>query len=80
MLKTIEWRKTNQVDLYPVATKENQLPVPYAVRGYTYIEDSNLEAKPGISESVLRINRYMGGTCLHKKDKEGCPVYIERLV
>jgi hypothetical protein len=54
--------------------------VLYAVRGYDSIPDSNLESVPGVSEAVLRINKYMGGTCLHKIDREGCPVYIERLV
>lgn len=59
---------------------ENKLPVLYAVRGYSSIPDSNLEALPGVSESVIRINKYMGGACLHKTDREGCPIYIERLV
>lgn len=80
LVKTFEWRKSNGIDLHPVATRENKLPVLYAVRGYESIPDSNLEALPGVSESVLRINKYMGGTCLHKTDREGCPVYIERLV
>ncbi|KAG0748819.1 hypothetical protein G6F57_003908 [Rhizopus arrhizus] len=79
LLKTIEWRKANQIDFHPVATKDNKLPVLYAVRGYDSIPDSNLESVPGVSEAVLRINKYMGGTCLHKIDREGCPVYIERL-
>ncbi|RCH98276.1 S14 cytosolic factor [Rhizopus azygosporus] len=79
LVKTFEWRKSNGIDLHPVATRENKLPVLYAVRGYESIPDSNLEALPGVSESVLRINKYMGGTCLHKTDREGCPVYIERL-
>ncbi|KAG2205948.1 hypothetical protein INT47_005266 [Mucor saturninus] len=79
LLKTFEWRKTNDVDHHPVATLENKLPVLYAVRGYQSIPDSNLEALPGVSESVLRINKYMGGACLHKTDREGCPIYIERL-
>ncbi|KAI9277730.1 CRAL-TRIO domain-containing protein [Umbelopsis sp. AD052] len=75
---TVKWRAENDVDLYPVATKNNKLPVLYAVRGFD-IEDANLTAAPGLSESVLRIASYMGGSCLHKTDKEGCPVYIERL-
>lgn len=52
----------------------------YAVRGYDSIPDSNLEPLAGVSESVLRVNKYMGGACLHKTDREGCPIYIERLV
>lgn len=79
LLKTFAWRKENGIDNYPVATAVNQLPVPYAVRGYSTIPDSNLEAVPEISESVLRINQFMGGIGLHKLDREGCPVYIERL-
>ncbi|KAI8087869.1 CRAL-TRIO domain-containing protein [Gilbertella persicaria] len=79
LLKTFEWRQKNQVDLHPVATCENKLPVLYAVRGFDSVPDSNLEPLPGVSESVLRINTFMGGSCLHKVDKEGCPIYIERL-
>jgi hypothetical protein len=67
------------VDTYPVATSENKLPVLYAIRGFE-LEDANLTSAPGLSESVLRIASYMGGSCLHKTDKDGCPVYIERLV
>ncbi|CAO0792693.1 unnamed protein product [Mucor circinelloides] len=79
LLKTFEWRETNRIGDHPVATGENKLPVLYAVRGYDSIPDSNLEPLAGISESVLRINKYMGGACLHKVDREGCPIYIERL-
>ncbi|KAG2201732.1 hypothetical protein INT46_003124 [Mucor plumbeus] len=79
LLKTFEWRETNHIGDHPVATGENKLPVLYAVRGYQSIPDSNLESLPGVSESVLRINKYMGGACLHKVDREGCPIYIERL-
>lgn len=78
-MKTLHWRKEKNVDYYPVATRENSLPVLYAVRGFQSVSDSNLVAHPGISEAVIRINEHMGGACLHKTDKEGCPVYIERL-
>ncbi|KAI8990097.1 CRAL-TRIO domain-containing protein [Pilobolus umbonatus] len=58
--KTLEWRKMNNVDNYPVSTRENDLPVLYAVRGFPSVGDSNLVAHPGVSESVLRINEHMG--------------------
>ncbi|KAI8370626.1 CRAL-TRIO domain-containing protein [Radiomyces spectabilis] len=76
---TFKWRAENGVDHHPVATTENQLPVLYSVRGFSSIPDSNLEASAGVSEAVLRINQYMGGSCLHKTDIDGCPIYIERL-
>lgn len=74
------WRKENDIDFYPVATKENGLPVLYPIRGYSSIPDQNLVAQPGVAESVLRVYSHMGGSCLHKIDKDGCPIYIERLV
>ncbi|KAI7865791.1 CRAL-TRIO domain-containing protein [Spinellus fusiger] len=77
--KALVWRAENKVDLHPVATKENGLPLLYAVRGYTSIPDGNIEAKSGLSESVLRIYKYMGGSSLHKTDRDGCPLYIEQL-
>ncbi|EIE77422.1 hypothetical protein RO3G_02126 [Rhizopus delemar RA 99-880] len=78
LLKTIEWRKANQIDFHPVATKDNKLPVLYAVRGYDAIPDSNLESVPGVSEAVLRINKYMG------EEVEGyhlaCNEFLHRVV
>ncbi|KAI8342911.1 CRAL-TRIO domain-containing protein [Chlamydoabsidia padenii] len=79
LLDMFVWRKENDIDLYPVATKDNGLPVLYPIRGYSCIPDQNLVAQPGVSESVLRVYKYMGGSCLHKVDKDGCPIYIERL-
>ncbi|CDH50451.1 sec14 cytosolic [Lichtheimia corymbifera JMRC:FSU:9682] len=79
LLSTMTWRKDNKVDLYPAATKDNKLPLLYPVRGFDTIPDGNLTSDAGVSESVLRIYRWMGGSCLHKTDKDGCPIYIERL-
>ncbi|ORX48323.1 CRAL/TRIO domain-containing protein [Hesseltinella vesiculosa] len=79
LVASLEWRKENGIDVYPVADGKNNLPVLYPVRGYKSLPDQNLTAQPGVSEAVLRIYRYMGGSCLHKVDKDGCPIYIERL-
>lgn len=77
--QTIQWRTANKVDDVPVAG-DGIIPCIYPVRGFKSMPDSNFEAAPGISDYVFRVCRYMGGSCLHKVDKEGCPVYIERLV
>ncbi|CAO3624678.1 unnamed protein product [Cunninghamella blakesleeana] len=76
---TFDWRKENNIDMYPVATADNKLPVLYPIRGFCSLPDQNLTDAPGVSESVLRIYTQMGGSCLHKTDKDGCPIYIERL-
>ncbi|KAI9244375.1 CRAL-TRIO domain-containing protein [Phascolomyces articulosus] len=76
---TIAWRKENNVDMHPVTTMDNKLPLLYPIRGFSCLPDGNLEVHPNISESVLRIYRWMGGSCLHKTDNDGCPIYIERL-
>jgi hypothetical protein len=80
MVATFVWRKENETDLYPVATKENNLSVLLPVRGFASIPDQNVKAGPGTSETVIRLHEYLGGSCLHKTDKEGCPIYIERAV
>ncbi|OZJ04159.1 hypothetical protein BZG36_03111 [Bifiguratus adelaidae] len=77
--KTLQWRAQNRIDDIPVATPDNGLPALYAIRGYSSLPDQNLEAAPGVAENVLRIATYMGGSGLHKFDRDGCPVYIERL-
>ncbi|ORZ25586.1 CRAL-TRIO domain-containing protein [Absidia repens] len=79
LVDTFAWRKENEIDMYPVATKENGLPVLYPIRGYSSIPDQNLTAQAGVAESVLRVYGNMGGSCLHKVDNDGCPIYIERL-
>jgi hypothetical protein len=80
MVATFVWRKENETDLFPVATKENNLSVLIPIRGFASIPDQNIRAGPGISETVIRVNEYLGGSSLHKTDKEGCPIYIERAV
>src|SRR5438067_1068447 len=74
------WRAERKIDEIAVAGDNNGLPVLYAVRGFTSVPDSNLEARAGVSEAVLRVNKYLGGSALHKTCKQGFPIYIERLV
>ncbi|RCH97898.1 hypothetical protein CU097_009329 [Rhizopus azygosporus] len=78
LLDTIQWRKKLDVDHVPVATKYNKLPIIVACRGYKNIEDGNFDAKPELSESVIRIINSTGGDCFHKFDKEGHPILIDR--
>ncbi|KAI9318232.1 CRAL-TRIO domain-containing protein, partial [Dichotomocladium elegans] len=51
--KSYKWRKTNEIDLLPCATRQNKLPLLVAVRGFSSIDDGNLEAKPGVSRAEL---------------------------
>lgn len=67
-------------DHLPVATKYNKLPTLIACRGYKYIDDTNFQVKPELSESVIRIANCIGGDCFHKFDKEGHPILIDRTV
>ncbi|KAI8333430.1 CRAL-TRIO domain-containing protein, partial [Chlamydoabsidia padenii] len=72
VISTFMWRKEKDMDLYPVATKENGLPVLIPVRGYSLIPDRNVTTGPGVSESVIRINEYLGGSC--------CNEFLHRVV
>ncbi|CAO3655885.1 unnamed protein product [Mucor hiemalis] len=78
LLDTIQWRKLMDTDHLPVATKYNKLPTLIACRGYKYIDDTNFQVKPELSESVIRIANCIGGDCFHKFDKEGHPILIDR--
>ncbi|KAI8993464.1 CRAL-TRIO domain-containing protein [Pilobolus umbonatus] len=78
LLDTIEWREKMDIDHIPVATKYNKLPPLVACRGYKYIDDCNFAASPEMSESVIRVTSFTGGDCLHKFDKEGHPLLIDR--
>lgn len=74
-----QWRKEARIDALPVAQADNRYPVPYPVRGYNSVADANLTAGPQIEDYQLRLNRYFGGGCWHKRDNDGHPVYIERV-
>lgn len=53
----------------------------YAVRGWHSVPDANIESgQPNVPEHAVRLQKYMGGSCLHKWDKAGRPIYIERMV
>lgn len=77
LLDSLTWRKELKLDemkLPPVSA------VPINVRGYKTVSDANLNCNdPAIPESFRRINEALGGGCHHKWDKDGNPLYIERL-
>ncbi|KAI8349238.1 CRAL-TRIO domain-containing protein [Mortierella sp. GBAus27b] len=80
LLASIEWRKTNKVDDLPVPGSNNSNGVMYGVRGWHSVPDANIESgQPNVPEHAVRLQKYMGGSCLHKWDKEGRPIYIERM-
>ncbi|KAJ1990327.1 hypothetical protein GGI04_006009, partial [Coemansia thaxteri] len=74
-----QWRMSAAIDGLPVAEADNQYPVPYPIRGYYSVADANLTAGTLVKEYQLKMNRYFGGGCWHKRDKSGHPVYIERI-
>lgn len=74
------WRKDNHIDRLPCATRQNKLPLLVNVRGYDAIDDGNVESKPGLSQTAIRIANCMGGDCFHKVDREGHPIMIDRTV
>ncbi|KAI8082839.1 CRAL-TRIO domain-containing protein [Halteromyces radiatus] len=75
---TLLWRQEKQVDMCPVATAKNGLPVLVSVRGYKNIQDQNIQSHPQLSETSIRILNYLGGDSFHKFDKEGHPLLIDR--
>ncbi|KAJ2710949.1 hypothetical protein H4R19_003494, partial [Coemansia spiralis] len=74
-----EWRTSAGIDDLPVARSDNDAPVPYPIRGYYSVADANLTAGTRVSDTQLKLNRIFGGGCWHKRDKDGHPVYIERV-
>lgn len=78
--ETLAWRKSNEIDLLPCATRQNGLPLLVAIRGFESFDDGNVQVKPGLSDSVVRISNLMGGDCIHKVDREGHPLLIDRTV
>ncbi|KAF8931447.1 cytosolic factor, phosphatidylinositol/phosphatidylcholine transfer protein [Dissophora ornata] len=80
LLASLEWRKTNKVDELPIPGPKNSNGVMYAVRGWHSVPDANIESgQPNVPEHAVRLQKYMGGSALHKWDKAGRPIYIERM-
>ncbi|KAJ2556530.1 hypothetical protein EV175_001943 [Coemansia sp. RSA 1933] len=74
-----EWRKTSKVDDILIAKSDNMHPPPYPIRGYNVVADANTVAGPKTPQIQLKMARYFGGGCWHKRDKGGHPIYIERV-
>ncbi|KAJ2587660.1 hypothetical protein H4R99_008071 [Coemansia sp. RSA 1722] len=74
-----QWRMDSRIDDLPVCMPDNMFPAPYPIRGYLSIADANLTAGVQVKESQIKLNRFFGGGCWHKRDKDGHPVYIERI-
>ncbi|KAG0280275.1 hypothetical protein BGZ95_010713 [Linnemannia exigua] len=80
LLASLDWRAANKVDDLPIPGPKNSNGVMYAVRGWHAVPDANIEAgQPNVPEHAVRLQKYMGGSCLHKWDKAGRPIYIERM-
>ncbi|PVU95597.1 hypothetical protein BB559_002680 [Furculomyces boomerangus] len=74
-----EWRMKENIDDLRVPQPENDYSIPYPIRGYSHLCDSNLTPGKDIEESLLRMDSKFGGGCYHKVDKKGHPVYIDRM-
>ncbi|KAJ2725796.1 hypothetical protein GGI07_001003 [Coemansia sp. Benny D115] len=74
-----QWRKDSLIDDLPICQPDNTYPAPYPIRGYLSVADANLTAGVQVKESQIKLNKFFGGGCWHKRDKDGHPVYIERI-
>ncbi|OMJ07698.1 Phosphatidylinositol/phosphatidylcholine transfer protein SFH11 [Smittium culicis] len=74
-----KWRIDDKIDEFLIPQPDNNFPIPYPIRGYESFSDSNLTAGKDVQDSMMRMNSLFGGGCWHKADKNGNPVYIDRL-
>lgn len=80
LIETITWRDLEGIDSIPLPILNPDTPILYPVRGLgPFVPDINVEAGNGVPENILRIYEYFGGNSVHKTDKEGRGIYIERV-
>ena len=75
---TLEWRSKNDINSLP----DRVCRVPNNIRGYSpdYEDQSVSLDSPGFPSNWGSVWTNLGGGCYHYQDKEGYPLYIERLV
>ncbi|KAJ3220956.1 hypothetical protein HK099_003888, partial [Clydaea vesicula] len=83
LLKNIQWRKENDIDnkiKVPLIHPGN-IPIPNNVRGFDSVPDSTYypPLDSNVKEEWKEFFPYFGGGCYHSRDKDGFPIYIERI-
>ncbi|RHZ52094.1 hypothetical protein Glove_465g63 [Diversispora epigaea] len=77
---TTAWRESEGIESIPLPLLNPNTPVLYNIRGFEpYLPDWNLTVIEGVPDYVPRILNCFGGNAVHKTDKDGRGVYIERL-
>ncbi|CAJ0871939.1 12446_t:CDS:2 [Entrophospora sp. SA101] len=79
--EAMKWREKQKIDSIPLPVLNPGTPLLYPIRGLApFINDTNVEIVKGVPDYLPRIYKYFGGNAIHKIDKDGRSVYIERLV
>ena len=78
--KCLAWREKAKIDALPTPGLNGNSTL-YAVRGYgPAVPDQNPDpTKANCPPEMLAFMKYMGGASFHKTDKEGRPLYLDRL-
>ncbi|CAJ0632618.1 1391_t:CDS:2 [Entrophospora sp. SA101] len=78
--EAMKWREKQKIDSIPLPVLNPGTPLLYPIRGLApFINDTNVEIVKGVPDYLPRIYKYFGGNAIHKIDKDGRSVYIERL-
>lgn len=76
--KYIKWR--GEIEDRVVLSLENGAPLLVSVRGIDGIADGNYDGDvEGVPEALQRFWRFTGGSSIHKTDRHGTPIFIDRI-